>query len=330
MKIIVTGGCGFIGSNLVRRLLTIGYKVLNIDTITYAGSLKNLSNISNQSNYNFKKINICDYDKIKKIFYSFKPDYIMHLAAETHVDNSIDDPSKFIETNIFGTYNLLMASNEYYMNYSINKNFRFIHISTDEVYGSANNNENFHEYSPYKTNSPYSASKASSDHLARAWNKTYNLPTVITNCSNNFGPNQHKEKLIPKTIISLLENKEISIYGNGKNKRDWIYVEDHITALIEILKFSKSGSKYNISTGKSIENIFVVKKICNFLDKKFYKNKKNSFSKNISFVKDRPGHDLIYSINCSKIFKDYKWKAETPFNKALEKTIDWYISNYKL
>ena len=256
----------------------------------------------------------------------------MHLAAESHVDRSISGPDSFIKTNIVGTYVLLEVVKKYLQNLDRKKrvNFRIHHISTDEVYGSANNNENFHEYSPYKTNSPYSASKASSDHLVRAWNRTYNLPTVITNCSNNFGPNQHKEKLIPKTIISLLENKEISIYGNGKNKRDWIYVEDHITALIEILKFSKSGSKYNISTGKSIENIFVVKKICNFLDKKFYKNKKNSFSKNISFVKDRPGHDLIYSINCSKIFKDYKWKAETPFNKALEKTIDWYISNYKL
>ena len=330
MKILVTGGSGFIGFNLVKKLLKLNYEVINIDNLSYA-SVKNANReLKKITNYKFYKSNICNFNQIKRIFNIHKPETVIHLAAESHVDKSILDPGKFLLTNIFGTYNLLKISNEFYKSKLSSKKFKFIHVSTDEVYGSSKKNISFKENSPYLPNSPYSSSKASSDHLVRAWNQTYGLPTIITNCSNNFGPYQHSEKFIPTVILSLINNKKIPIYGNGKNKRDWIFVEDHVNALIKIINKSKAGSKYNISSGKNISNIELCKKIFEIYKTKLNKKKSTIFSKKIKYVKDRPGHDIEYLVNNSKIKKELGWKCKTSLDKGLEKTLNWYIKEYNI
>ena len=325
MKILITGGAGFIGSSLINLLIQKGHKVINIDSLTYAGNLKNLNFVEKHKNYFFIKSNICNTTKIIEIFKKYNPNAIMHLAAETHVDNSIGKPNTFIRTNINGTYNLLEAARNFLSKKDKNFKFRFIHISTDEVYGSLGSIGKFNEKTSYSPNSPYSASKAASDHLVRAWYKTYKLPTIITNCSNNYGPRQFPEKLIPVIISRAIKNKQIPIYGKGKNIRDWIHVQDHVDALYKILLKGKIGKTYNIGSENEISNIDLAKKICTLLDE--IKPKKNSYKKQLAFVKDRLGHDYRYAINSNLIKKELEWKPKIKFNDGLKKTIEWYIKN---
>tara|TARA_Y100001970_G_scaffold233393_1_gene290937 strand:- start:29 stop:1027 length:999 start_codon:yes stop_codon:yes gene_type:complete len=326
MKILITGGAGFIGSSLINLLIQKGHKVINIDSLTYAGNLKNLNFVEKHKNYFFIKSNICNKTKILEIFKKYNPNAIMHLAAETHVDNSIGKPNTFIRTNINGTYNLLEAVRNFLSKKNKNFKFKFIHISTDEVYGSLASIGKFNEKTPYSPNSPYSASKAASDHLVRAWYKTYKLPTIITNCSNNYGPRQFPEKLIPVIISRAIKNKQIPIYGKGKNIRDWIHVQDHVDALYKILVKGKIGKTYNIGSENEISNIDLAKKICTLLDE--IKPKKNSYKKQLAFVKDRLGHDYRYAINSNLIKKELAWKPKIKFNDGLKKTIKWYLKNH--
>ena len=326
MKIIITGGAGFIGSSLINLLIKKGHTVINIDSLTYAGNLKNLNFVEKHKNYFFIKSNICNKTKILEIFKKYNPSAIMHLAAETHVDNSIGKPNTFIRTNINGTYNLLEAVRNFLSKKNKNFKFKFIHISTDEVYGSLGSIGKFKEKTPYSPNSPYSASKAASDHLVRAWYKTYKLPTIITNCSNNYGPRQFPEKLIPVIISRAIKNKQIPIYGKGKNIRDWIHVQDHVDALYKILLKGKIGKTYNIGSENEISNIDLAKKICTLLDE--IKPKKNSYKKQLAFVKDRLGHDYRYAINSNLIKKELAWKPKIKFNDGLKKTIKWYLKNH--
>ncbi len=326
MKIIITGGAGFIGSSLINLLIKKGHTVINIDSLTYAGNLKNLNFVEKHKNYFFIKSNICNKTKILEIFKKYNPNAIMHLAAETHVDNSIGKPNTFIRTNINGTYNLLEAVRNFLSKKNKNFKFKFIHISTDEVYGSLASIGKFNEKTPYSPNSPYSASKAASDHLVRAWYKTYKLPTIITNCSNNYGPRQFPEKLIPVIISRAIKNKQIPIYGKGKNIRDWIHVQDHVDALYKILVKGKIGKTYNIGSENEISNIDLAKKICTLLDE--IKPKKNSYKKQLAFVKDRLGHDYRYAINSNLIKKELAWKPKIKFNDGLKKTIKWYLKNH--
>ena len=326
-KIIVTGGHGFIGSTLIKELLkNKNYKVLNLDSNTYASNPNSLKLIKSNPKYKFSKINIC-HPKIKKIITSFKPNAIFHLAAESHVDNSILKADNFIKSNINGTFHLLKICNDYLNKNNIN-DFRFIHVSTDEVYGSKSlKSGKSKETDRYEPNSPYSASKAASDHLVRAWFKTYNFPAIITHSSNNYGPWQNEEKFIPVIIKSLIKRNFIPIYGKGKNIRNWIYVQDHANALISIYKKGILGETYNIGTTVELSNIELVNKICNIFNKKFPNNK--PYQSLISFVKDRPGHDLRYSLNTNKLRKKIKFKIKTNFTAGLLQTINWYISNYK-
>ena len=334
-NILITGGAGFIGSALIRHIIqTTNYHVLNIDKLTYASNLNALSSIENSSRYEFKQIDICEDAGLLDIFKEYDPDLIMHLAAETHVDKSIDSPSDFIRTNIIGTYNLLEQTRKY-LTYSGKGNFRFHHISTDEVFGDLPHPENisdnasdlpfFTETSPYNPSSPYSASKASSDHLVRSWFRTFNLPTIITNCSNNYGPFQFREKLIPMCIMNALENKNIPIYGMGNQIRDWLFVDDHAKALLIVALQGKIGSTYNIGGHNEIKNLDVVYSICKILDQLSPKN--NSYADQITFVSDRPGHDMRYAIDASKIEKDLDWKPEETFHTGLKKTVEWYLKN---
>ena len=327
--IFITGGCGFIGSNLVKYYIKNKYKVINIDSLTYAGDKQRIQSIEKNNNYYFYKIDINNKNKITKLFYKYKPDCIFNLAAESHVDYSIDSPYLFIKSNILGTYNLLEAARDYFTSlnkFSKNK-FRFIQVSTDEVYGSVLNNKKFTEESRYQPSSPYSASKASSDHIVKSWYKTFKLPTIVSNCSNNFGPFQSPEKYIPLIIINALNQKKIPIYGNGTQIRDWLYVEDHIVALDKIFKKGKPGETYNIGSNNEINNLNVAKLICKLLDKKFKKTKINSYEKLITFVKDRPGHDKKYAVNSKKISKLLGWSSVNKFQPCLKYTIDWYIEN---
>ncbi len=333
MKILVTGGAGFIGSALVRYLINSTQDdVIVIDKLTYAGNLENLIMVSKNERFKFENIDICNTDELIRILEKYQPDSIMHLAAESHVDRSIDDPCDFIQTNVVGTYNLLNCANKYYKNLSEEKKliFRFHHISTDEVYGDLLSKESyFTEKTPYAPSSPYSASKASSDHLVRAWNRTYNLPVLITNCSNNYGPYHFPEKLIPNTIISALTGKKISVYGDGKQIRDWLFVDDHVKALYKVLLNGKDGETYNIGGFNEKENITVVEIICSILDSKV-KIKPygiNSFAELIEFVKDRPGHDKRYAIDASKIKTELDWHPEETFESGIEKTVLWYLEN---
>ncbi len=325
MKFLVTGGSGFIGSALIRYVINkTDHKVLNIDKLTYAGNPENLSSVDKDARYDFKKMDICDENSLRKVFDSYKPDLVMHLAAESHVDNSINGPEVFIQTNIFGTFNLLNISNEYYKQ---NNNFAFHHISTDEVYGDLElTDKPFTEGSSYKPSSPYSATKASSDHLVRAWNRTYGLPIFISNCSNNYGPFHYPEKFIPKTIINLLNNKKVPLYGDGKQIRDWLFVDDHAEALLKVATSKKYGETYNIGGNAEVENINVIRTIIRHLVEKGFKTEEELL-KLVDYVKDRPGHDKRYSIDNLKIKNDLGWTPKETFDSGISKTIDWYISN---
>ena len=331
MKILITGGAGFIGSALIREIMiNQDDSVLNLDSLTYAGNLNSIENFVDPERYSFVKVNICDKDKLEDIFFSFKPDLVMHLAAESHVDRSIEGAEAFIETNIVGTFRMLEASLNYWKTLkNKKKKFRFHHVSTDEVYGDLPDEGLFTEETSYRPSSPYSASKASSDHLVRAWYRTYNLPVVISNCSNNYGPYQFPEKLIPNTILSAINGKEIPVYGNGQQIRDWLFVDDHVKALLLVAKQAQIGQTYNIGGGNEIKNINLVNKICEILEDMKISTPKGlkKFSSLINFVEDRPGHDYRYAIDTSKIKRDLKWTPLETFDSGLKKTILWYFDN---
>ncbi len=331
MNIIVTGGAGFIGSAFIRHLIKhTTHQILNIDKLTYAADLASLDSIKNHQQYLFSQTDITDSKKLTEIFRQFKPDLVIHFAAETHVDRSISAPEIFIQTNIIGTFQLLQVSLDYWkkLNHSAQQTFRFVSISTDEVYGELTNTDSFfHENSIYAPNSPYSASKASADHLVRAWHKTYGLPTLITHSSNNYGPYQYPEKLIPRTILNALSGKPIEVYGNGEQIRDWLFIQDHIDALMLIITKGKIGEIYNVGGDNELKNIFVVRKICDILDtlKPEKPNGINHYSELITFVQDRLGHDFRYAIDNSKIKKELGWFPKQNFEVGLQKTIHWYL-----
>ena len=330
-KILVTGGSGFIGSNFIHYLInnTDYQRIINLDKLTYAGNNENLINIQQNIRYKFIKGNICDRQCIKKIFQDYSPNKIVHFAAESHVDRSIDGPKDFINTNIVGTSILLEESLSYYnkLKKLSKSSFKFHHISTDEVFGSLGEKGFFVEDSPYDPSSPYSASKASSDHLVRAWHRTFGLPVTISNCSNNYGPYQFPEKLIPLMIINCLSNKSLPVYGKGENIRDWLYVEDHCKAINLILQEGAIGDTYNIGGNNEISNLNIVESICTILEKLKPSNSGKSYNQMISFVKDRPGHDFRYAINTTKIKKDLNWEPKETFDSGLIKTIKWYLEN---
>jgi len=324
-KILVTGGCGFIGSNfIINELKNTNNKILNLDLLTYAGNIDNLKTINNHENYSFIKGDIANQKCVQSIFNNFAPDSIINFAAESHVDRSIDSPNEFINTNVIGTLNLLQCARQYH---NKNKSFKFLHVSTDEVYGSLEKNGLFTEETPYAPSSPYSASKASSDHLVRAWGKTYDLPVLITNCSNNYGPFQFPEKLIPLMIANCIDNKLLPIYGKGDNIRDWLYVTDHCTAIKSVLTKGQIGETYNIGGNNEIKNIDIVTMICRILDQLRPRDNKSSYNDLIRFVEDRPGHDFRYAINSSKIKNDLNWKPIESFETGIYKTIEWYLEN---
>ena len=324
---LVTGGCGFIGSNFIKKILQkdSSIYIINLDKLTYAGNLMNLSSISNKR-YTLVKGDICDKRLVESLFNKYNFQSVVHFAAESHVDRSIDGPSDFIQTNIVGTLNLLEHSKKFYLK-SKNKNFKFLHVSTDEVYGSLGISGKFLENSPYAPSSPYSASKAGSDHLVRAWNKTYDLPVLITNCSNNYGPYQFPEKLIPLMIINALNNKSLPVYGKGDNVRDLLYVLDHCDAIYTVLERGEIGQTYNVGGNNEIKNIDVIETICDILDHLIPKGNSESYKKLIHFVQDRPGHDFRYAIDASKLNSKLGWFPKESFESGLEKTIQWYINN---
>ncbi|ARG15188.1 dTDP-glucose 4,6-dehydratase [Acinetobacter baumannii] len=331
MKILVTGGAGFIGSAVIRNIIkNTQDEVLNIDKLTYAGNLESLSEIDMDPRYQFAQVDICDNERLTEIFKIFQPDAVMHLAAESHVDRSIDGPAEFVTTNIVGTYTLLEVARKYWLQLNEEKkaSFKFHHISTDEVYGDLEGTTDlFTETTSYAPSSPYSASKASSDHLVRAWYRTYGLPTVVTNCSNNYGPYHFPEKLIPLVILNALDGKALPIYGKGDQIRDWLYVEDHAKALYKVVTEGKVGETYNIGGHNEKQNIEVVKTICKILDELKPQNNHQPYETLITFVKDRPGHDLRYAIDASKIAKDLGWKPEETFETGIRKTVEWYLNN---
>lgn len=327
-SILVTGGCGFIGSNFIKYYLD-NYKsknLINLDKLTYAGNSSNLKGIKDL-NYTFVNGDICDSGLVNSLFNKYHFSALINFAAESHVDRSIDGPADFINTNVIGTLNLLEQARHFFDSKKNPKRFKFIHISTDEVYGSLGEEGSFSEESPFKPNSPYSASKASSDHLVKSWHKTFGLPTLITNCSNNYGPYQFPEKLIPLTIINCLEGKPLPIYGDGGNIRDWLYVDDHCKAIDLILNNGVVGETYNIGGLSELTNIYVVKKICSMLDAMSPKKDGTSYSKLITFVEDRPGHDRRYSVNIDKIRKKMSWSPEESFDSGIKKTVKWYLNN---
>ena len=332
MKILVTGGAGFIGSALIRFLIKhTHHEVVNVDKLTYAGNLDSLTECCDDPRYFFEQVDICDAAEVNRILSTHQPDKVMHLAAESHVDRSIDSPGEFIKTNVIGTYVLLHGSLEYFKSLDEEKqqSFRYHHISTDEVYGDLGAEGLFTEDTPYDPSSPYSASKASSDHLVRAWGRTFKLPVVITNCSNNYGPYQFPEKLIPLVIGNALAGKPLPIYGDGSQVRDWLFVNDHVIALLTVLEKGKLGETYNIGGHNERQNIEVVRTICEILDNKISDKPKgvSSFSELITYVKDRPGHDLRYAIDASKIESKLGWKPKESIDSGIEKTINWYLEN---
>ena len=334
MNIIVTGGAGFIGSALIRYLINeTKHCVVNVDKLTYAGNLDSLSPISDSKRYFFEKVDICDKTELMRVFNQYQPQCVMHLAAESHVDRSIDDAGIFIQTNVVGTYALLDVAKHYWLSLDneAKQLFRFQHISTDEVYGDLENDDLFTEQTPYAPSSPYSASKAASDHLVRAWFRTYGLPVILTNCSNNYGPYQFPEKLIPLIILNAMEGKILPVYGNGKQIRDWLYVEDHARALFKVLCDGKIGETYNIGGQNEKKNIEVVREICCILDELAPKKQKhfNKYEDLIKFVTDRPGHDKRYAIDASKIYTELGWKPEETFKSGIMKTIRWFLDNKK-
>ena len=318
-KIIVTGGLGFIGSNLIELLIKKNFSVINIDKISYSSNFYNLKEYNNSNKYKFIRCNIGER-KFKKILFKYKPICIFNLAAETHVDRSIDNPEHFIQSNIVGVYKLL----EYFKEYSQRFNSRLIHISTDEVYGDILKGRTSEKH-PYNPSSPYAASKAASDHLVQSYVRTYKIPAIITNCSNNYGPNQHPEKLIPKLIYNILNNKPLPIYGNGLNSREWIFVKDHCEALIKIFKKGKIGNFYNIGSNKNLTNL----KVCEHLISVAKKNSILGTKVKINFIKDRPGHDIRYALNSNKIKKELNWKSRINFKEGIKLTFDWYNKNRK-
>ena len=323
-NVLVTGGCGFIGSNFVKYLISLKcYFPIILDKLTYAGSKENINQIS-EERFELVEGDICDEQLLLNLFKKYKFDGVFHLAAESHVDRSIDAPREFIDTNIIGTFNLLQASRA---NISNNKNnFKFIHVSTDEVYGDLGPDGYFDEESPYRPNSPYSASKAASDHLSRSWGKTFNLPVIITNCSNNYGANQFPEKLIPLMIINCIDWKQLPVYGNGENIRDWLFVEDHCIALETIFSKGEVGETYNIAGSNEIKNIDIVKIICDIMDE-LIPSKNGSYRDLITFVDDRPGHDKRYAVDSTKLKNTLKWKPRESFQSGIKKTIKWYLNN---
>ena len=331
MKILVTGGAGFIGSAVIRHIIqNTNNKVLNIDKLTYAGNLESLTEIDQHSNYEFKQIDICNTEQITAAIDAFRPDAIMHLAAESHVDRSIDGPAAFIQTNIVGTYTLLEAARKYWMGLDAEaqQNFRFHHISTDEVYGDLEGTTDlFTETTSYAPSSPYSASKASSDHLVRAWHRTYGLPVIVTNCSNNYGPYHFPEKLIPLVILNALDAKPLPVYGNGQQIRDWLFVEDHARALYKVVTDGVVGETYNIGGHNEKQNIDVVKTICKILDELKPQANGQAYASLITFVKDRPGHDLRYAIDATKIQNELGWTPAETFETGIRKTVQWYLDN---
>lgn len=330
-NILVTGGAGFIGSAVIRYLINeTNSNVLNIDKLTYAGNLESLASVNDNPRYQFLHADICDKSAMTKAFQDFQPDIVMHLAAESHVDRSIDGPMEFIQTNILGTYTLLEVARVYYQGLSDDKkhSFKFHHISTDEVYGDLEGTEDlFTEETSYSPSSPYSASKASSDHLVRAWHRTYGLPVVVTNCSNNYGPYHFPEKLIPLVILNALAGKPLPVYGDGKQIRDWLYVEDHARALYLVATTAKVGETYNIGGHNEKQNIDVVKTICTILDNINPRTDGQSYTQQITFVKDRPGHDLRYAIDASKIQQELNWQPQETFESGIQKTVEWYLNN---
>ena len=317
MKVLVTGGLGFIGSNLIDLLISKKFYVINIDKVSYSSNFYNTKEYKNSKKYKFIKCNIKD-KKLKKILFEHKPYAIFNLAAETHVDRSIDNPESFIQSNIVGVYNLL----ESFKSFSKKYNSKLIHISTDEVYGDILSGRSSEKY-PYQPSSPYAASKAASDHLVSSYVRTYKIPAIVTNCSNNYGPKQHPEKLIPKLIYNILNNKPLPIYGKGKNSREWIYVQDHCEALIKVFQKGKTGEFYNIGSNKNLNNL----EICKALIKIAKQNHVIGSNVKIKFVKDRPGHDIRYALDNKKIIKSLKWKTKVSFEKGLEKTFLWYFHN---
>ena len=325
IKLLLTGGAGFIGSAVARLAVERGHQVVNLDALTYAACLENLASIAENPAYAFEHADIRDRAALDRVFRDHAPDAVMHLAAESHVDRSIDGPGDFIETNITGTYNMLEAARSYWVAQGRPAGFRFLHISTDEVYGSLGETGLFTEDTPYAPNSPYSASKAASDHLARAWTETYGLPTVTTNCSNNYGPFQFPEKLIPVVILNALSGRDIPVYGTGGNVRDWLYVEDHADALLTVLAKGKVGRCYNVGGENEMRNIDLVKTICSLLDGKRPRNRPSS--EQIAMVEDRPGHDLRYAIDASRIRKELGWRPSVTLEQGLEKTVQWYLDN---
>ncbi|MEQ5806396.1 dTDP-glucose 4,6-dehydratase [Alteromonas sp. NFXS44] len=335
--ILVTGGAGFIGSAVVRHLINdTNHTVINLDKLTYAGNLESLTTVSDSDRYFFEKVDICDADEVKRVFTTHQPDIVMHLAAESHVDRSIDGPGEFIQTNVVGTYTLLEQARAYWSKLEGEKKdgFKFHHISTDEVYGDLPHPDEveegtelplFTETTPYAPSSPYSASKASSDQLVRAWLRTYKLPTLVTNCSNNYGPYHFPEKLIPLVILNALAGKPLPVYGKGNQIRDWLYVEDHARALVVVALNGEIGETYNIGGHNEKQNIDVVKTICTILDD--VKPKRTKYAEQITYVTDRPGHDMRYAIDASKIQKELGWTPQETFESGIRKTVEWYLNN---
>lgn len=328
MRVLVTGGAGFIGSALVRHLVQDkGYEVLNVDKLTYAGNLASLKLIDNYTNHHFLEADICDQRAMREAFESFRPDRVMHLAAESHVDRSITGADAFIQTNIVGTFALLEAARAYWsgLEGAEKERFRFLHVSTDEVYGSLGDTGLFTEQTSYDPSSPYSASKAAADHLAKSWARTYGMPVIVSNCSNNYGPYHFPEKLIPLTILNAIEGKPLPIYGKGENVRDWLYVEDHAKALDLIVERGRLGETYNVGGRNERRNIDVVRKICQILDQILPTDTKREAL--IEFVSDRPGHDARYAIDATRLETELGWKAEENFDTGIEKTVRWYLEN---
>jgi len=330
MRVLVTGGAGFIGSALIRLIIAeTDFEVLNVDCLTYAGNLDSLSSVAASSRYHLSTTDICDLPALRRVVDDFQPDLIMHLAAESHVDRSIDNPVRFVETNLVGTANLLESARAHWTRLSGPKRekFRFHHISTDEVFGSLGPEGAFSETTPYAPNSPYSASKAGSDHLVRAWYETYGLPTVTSNCSNNYGPYQFPEKLIPLMILNALEGKPLPVYGSGENVRDWLHVEDHARALLAVATRGKPGETYCVGGNEERTNIEVVRAVCALLDEMLPESEHRPHADLISFVTDRPGHDARYAIDASRITRELGWQPRENFESGLRKTVEWYLEN---